>query len=378
MQVQVVLVLALFYLVFFVIALAYEGYFPSRQVPDGGTASWVTSLVLTFLPLLSVALAGALFILAVVLPPTVLFAYLLSRRTTRRLETLTAAAARLREGDYDTPIEVQGEDEIAQLQADFNAMAADLREAMRDLQVERDKVEEVLRSQRELVASVSHELRTPVATVWGYLQSGRASWGRQLPAPLTHDLAIIENEVARLQGLIDDLFTLSRVDAGGLVLDIKRTDASRVVQRQVEALAPLAWQSSRVEVTSQLPLLLPPVMVDEARLEQVLGNLIRNGVQHTLPGGIVTVVASVEEDSVQIELRDTGEGITPEDLPHIWDRFYQGRQGDEGKKGGAGLGLALVKELTEAMGGTVSVESTVGQGSCFTVTLPRPGSEHAT
>ena len=109
-------------------------------------------------------------------------------------------------------------------------------------------------------------------------------------------------------------------------------------------------------------------MADEQRLMQVMMNLLHNAVRHTLPGGIVIVGLSSQPDNVVIKVQDTGEGIRPDDLPHIWERFYRG-QSQAG--GGTGLGLALVKELTEAMGGAVAVESTLGEGSCFMVSLPR-------
>jgi signal transduction histidine kinase len=370
-QVQVVVAFALIYLILFVAALFLQGRVPSTVVEGGGLESVVSSLILTILPLLSVALAGTVVVLVVVLPPTVLFAYLLARRTTRRLEGLAGVTAKLRGGEYGTRVEVEGEDEVAQLQADFNAMAGELERAVRDLQAERDKVAALLQSRQQLTASVSHELRTPVATLRGYLESSRARPGAELPEPLAQDLGVMEAEVLRLQGLIEDLFTLSRTEAGGLPLDLRPADVGALVRRRIEAMAPLAWQANRVEIVHELAADLTPAMADEGRLEQVLTNLLRNGVQHTLPGGIVAVAAAVEDEAIRIDVRDTGAGIAEQDLPHIWDRFYRGEARDGAGRGGAGLGLALVKELTEAMGGTVAVDSAPGQGSCFTVRLPR-------
>jgi signal transduction histidine kinase len=371
MQVQLVLLFALLALGAILLALAVEGYLPWQGGKGGGVVAVVDRVVLTLLPAIGVLTAMTLAGLAFVLPPTALFAYLVARRTTRRLDALAETATVLREGDYSARVQVQGEDEVAQLQADFNAMAGELEHTVRDLQLERDKVATLLQSQRELVASVSHELRTPVATMRGYLESAQVKWGEGLPDALRHDLEIVENEAVRLQGLIDDLFTLSRAEAGGLPLDIRPVDVTAVIRRQVEAIAPLAWQSSRVEVTTEIPPDLPPALADGGRLEQILANLLRNGVQHTLPGGIVVAAASAREREICMEVRDTGEGIAEEDLSHIWDRFYRGERADQGKRSGAGLGLALVKELTEAMGGTVQVESTPGQGTCFAVRLPR-------
>jgi len=171
--------------------------------------------------------------------------------------------------------------------------------------------------------------------------------------------------------LIEDLFTLSRAEVGELVLAREPVDVGAIVRRTVDTVAPLAWRAGRVEVVAQVPPDLPSALADERRLEQVLSNLLHNGVRHTPPGGIVAVVAAAEEDTVRIEVRDTGEGIPPEELPYVWERFYRGERARAEDSRGAGLGLALVKELAETMGGTVEVESVLGEGSCFTVRLPR-------
>ena len=113
------------------------------------------------------------------------------------------------------------------------------------------------------------------------------------------------------------------------------------------------------------------LLVDPQRFEQILRNLLHNAVRHTAPGGIVAVEVIIEPESVLILVKDTGEGITPENLPHIWERFYQTESSLTRQDGGAGLGLALVKEWIEEMGGTVSVESTIGEGSYFTLHLLR-------
>jgi signal transduction histidine kinase len=117
----------------------------------------------------------------------------------------------------------------------------------------------------------------------------------------------------------------------------------------------------------------PPARVNAGRLEQIITNLLRKAVRYTPPGGIVAVVVSEVSDWVQVEVRDTGEGIHPDDLPLIWERFFRGSNGQRSPEAeeGAGLGLALVKELTETMGGAVDVESVPGEGSIFTVRLPK-------
>jgi signal transduction histidine kinase len=366
-----VLLMALF-VVLMATGVVLSGDLGPRQSESGGVIALIADRVfLTFMPLASVWAVMMVIVLVVLLPPTAVFSYFVARRTTRRLEMLAATARALRQGDYAARVEVAGEDEMAQLQADFNAMAQDLGAILRDLQVQRDTVTHLLQSRRELVASVSHELRTPVATIRAALESALNRGEGTLSPQLRHDLDVTEGEVLRLQRLIDDLFTLSQAEVEKLALECHPVDVVPVVRRMVEAMAPLAWESGRVEVVAELPETLPLAWMDESRLEQILANLLRNGTRHTPPGGIVAVMATAEEGGVRIEVRDTGEGIPPQELPHIWERFYRGENARTEDSRGAGLGLALVKELVEAMGGTVEVKSVVGKGSCFAVRVPR-------
>ena len=190
--------------------------------------------------------------------------------------------------------------------------------------------------------------------------------------PITRrELQVMEDEVIHLQLLVDDLFTLARAEVGKLELRYESTDVGQLVRDIVENGAPLVWQSSRIEVVAETPSEIVDVLVDPKRLEQVLRNLLHNAVRHTTPGGIVVAQVIVEPEAVLIQVKDTGEGISPEDLPHIWERFYQTERSRTRTVNGAGLGLALVKEWIEEMGGTVSVESTVSEGSCFSLHLPR-------
>jgi signal transduction histidine kinase len=256
-------------------------------------------------------------------------------------------------------------------------MAANLERAMCQLQGERDTVAGLLQARRELIVSVSHELRTPMATLRGYLETTLNHWEDIPPATLQHDLQVMEDEVIRLQALVEDLFTLSRAEVGRLTLRCEATDVGMLVKRIVDARAPLAWRASRIEVAADVPGNVPPALVDASRLEQVLQNLLHNAVRHTPPGGIVAVALAAGANSIALQVKDTGEGIAPVDLPHIWERFYQASSQRTRTSSSAGLGLALVKELIEAMGGSVSVDSVVGEGSCFTIHLPQTHMDNA-
>jgi signal transduction histidine kinase len=181
----------------------------------------------------------------------------------------------------------------------------------------------------------------------------------------------MESEILHLQRMLDDLFTLSKVEVEALPLNLQPVMLAAVVRQRLAALAPLAWGRECTKLVARMPEGLPPICADKDRLDQILTNLLRNALRHTPPGGIVVVRAEAEADRVRLDVCDTGEGIAPEELAHVWERFYRGEKARAQDRHGAGLGLALVKELTEAMGGTVNVQSVVGEGSCFTIWLPR-------
>jgi signal transduction histidine kinase len=356
---------------------------------------WITALIF----LSALIIIGII----VILPPTALFSYFFARGASRRVLSLVHATERLRQGDLTTRAPIEGEDELAQLQRNFNAMAADLEEGVLALRSERDEVARLLEQRRELIASVSHELRTPVATLRGYLESASMRWDDSSPGAIRRDLDVMLHETERLQRLIDDLFTLARAEVGRLDLTLEAVDVGALARRAVETLAPLAWSAGRIEVVARVAPEAPAAWADATRVEQALHNLLRNAIRHTPPGGIIVVVVEPEgrdatcgpegmgeergpvepargaerslKGRVALRVRDTGEGIAPEDLPRVWERFYRSNRARELDAGsGSGLGLALVKEVTEAMGGAVAVESAPKQGSAFSLLLPLAGS----
>jgi signal transduction histidine kinase len=325
---------------------------------------------ISFFTALGLILFGLVSLIVIVLP-FALSSYLIMRRVTGRLQALGTATSALRAGDYTRRIQVTGEDEVAHLQADFNAMAAELERAVLALQKERDTVAALLQSRRELVATVSHELRTPMATLRSYLESVLLHWNERGQDDLHADLQIMESEVIHLQKLVDDLFALSRAEIGKLAVQSLPLEIGPLLSRTAAVITPLAWQKNKIEVVAEIAPKLPAILVDPGRLQQVLQNLLHNAVRHTSPGGIVAISAQADEKTVTIQVRDTGKGIPPEALAHIWKRYYQSEQHARLRESGIGLGLALVKEWIEAMGGSVAVESVVGQGSCFTLSFPR-------
>lgn len=328
-------------------------------------------------------LAVSVCIFVTILPLSLLFSYLMVRQMIPRLRSLTEATSALRNGNYAMRVSVTGEDEIAHLQTDFNAMAGELEDTvhtlehtMQELQQERDRVAQLLQERRELFANVSHELRTPTATLRSYLEITLAHWNEQPSSVLHHHLHVMENEVVNLQTLVDDLFALAQAEREIVIQQDLFVDIGVLVERIVRARTPLARQASKIEILADVPSSVPAVRGDPRRLEQILQNLLLNALRHTPPGGIIVVAVVVEPEAVAVQVKDTGEGIAPQDIPHIWERFYQAERSLSLKGNGMGLGLALVKEWIEAMGGTITVESVLDEGSCFTLLLPRTSCEN--
>jgi DNA-binding response OmpR family regulator/signal transduction histidine kinase len=243
---MVAIAFALIFIVIFFLVTPYSSTAARiLQETRDPMASVATSLLVTFFPVLSLIVIGLVATLSVILPPSAVFSYFVSRRITRRLESLTKTTAALRAGDYTARVTVDGEDEIARLQSDFNAMADRLSTTLRDLNTEKNNTAQILQSRRDLIASVSHELRTPVATLRAAIETMLDRWDNTPPDENRRKVALMESEIHQLSGLIDDLFTLSQSDVDNLSLDCAPTDLLPLVKEVVDGFSPLAWQSGR-------------------------------------------------------------------------------------------------------------------------------------
>ncbi len=276
----------------------------------------------------------------------------LARTLTRPIRELTAATRAMAQGRLDQRVTVRSHDEIGELAQAFNQMSADLGRA--------------IQARRQMTADLAHDLRTPLSILRGYtegLQEGRISG-----TPAIYQ--IMHAEVEHLQRLIDDLRLLSLADAGALSLNRRAVDPRALLERA--ALAHMV-QAERQGLTIRVDASdsLPAVLVDTDRMAQVLNNLVSNALRHTKEGEIVLSAHEADHGRIIIEVRDTGSGIAPEDLPYIFDRFYRADPSRTRESGqGAGLGLAIAKAIVEAHGGSISATSNVGVGTTFTITLP--------
>jgi signal transduction histidine kinase len=298
---------------------------------------------------------------AVALVLSILLALLISRWIAAPLRRVARAAESIARGDLATRAPVSGPYEVQGLARSFNTMAS--------------QVEATQQSQRDFVANVSHELKTPLTSIQGFSQAlldGTAS----TPETATRAARIIHEETERMRRLVDELLVLARFDAGQMELAHDPVELGPLLRGCIERLTPQAW-TGEVSLTLDASEKLF-VTGDADRLAQVFANLVDNGVTHTPPGGKVTIAArSANDGHIHVTVTDTGEGISAEALPRVFERFYQvdeSRQRDQGARDetsrGAGLGLAISKEIVEAHGGTITVESVLGLGTKFTVRLP--------
>ncbi len=279
---------------------------------------------------------------------------LLSRRLAAPLQRLAAAARAVGAGDLSQHVTVEGSAELAEVGIAFNDMTAALQE------------EERLR--QNLMADVAHELRTPLSVVQGSL---RAILDNVYPLDLG-EISRLYDETRLLSRLVDDLRELALADAGQLRLNLRPTDIARVIQTTTETFS-LAAETQDLHLNVELPDALPLVQADPDRLAQVLRNLLVNALRHTPAGGVVTVSASALSHEVEVAVSDTGEGIAPEDVPHVFDRFWRAdpsRVRGEGTAGGTGLGLPIAQSLVEAHGGRIWLESEPANGSVVRFTIP--------
>lgn len=292
---------------------------------------------------------AAAFGVALLLAATVTF--VLGRRLTRPLDALARAADQVAAGRHDVQVRlVKAPVELATVTDAFNQMARDL-----------DQTEQV---RARLLSDLAHEVRTPLTTLTTYLDA--LDDGVAEPSPQT--LSVLREQVDRLTRLAQDMGAVSRAEEAAVSLRAEPVSVQDLVESVVAPLRPHLPGSLVLEVD------IPDaaaVRGDRARLQQVLTNLLDNACRHT-PAGRVSVVAVVQERSVEIRVADTGDGVPAEALPHLFERFYRADTARDRDHGGSGLGLAICRAVVHAHDGTVTASSAgPGQGATFTVTLPK-------
>ncbi len=276
-------------------------------------------------------------------------AIVLARMLARPLNEIGGAARRIADGDYAARVPRDGPEEVASLADSFNQMAASLerQESMR----------------RDFIANAAHELRTPLTNLQGYLEALR-------DGVITADRATYESlheEADRLVRLSRSLDALAEGDAGASPPTLTDLDLAATIRSAIELVAP-SIERSGLRLDTDIPATLP-ARADPDRLAQVLANLLSNAVRYTPAGGSVTARAERQPADVLISITNSGDGIPPEDLDRVFERFYRVEKSRDRARGGAGIGLAIVKQLVESTGGRVGVESREGS-TRFWFSLP--------
>ena len=285
-----------------------------------------------------------------------------SNTLTERIRMLDQAAQAITRGNLNERVSDPGRDELGTLAHTFNEMTA-------QLQAAEQKQRELDTLRRDLIAWVSHDLQTPLASIRAVVEA-LADGMVEDPQTVQRYLHTTQRDIRSLSAMIDDLFQMAQLDAGGMPLNREYGSLSDLISDTLESFSELAARQE-VSLAGQVSPGVDPVFMDTPRIGRVLNNLIGNALRHTPAGGKVQVQVSPHEREVIVEISDTGEGIPQEDMPYVFERFYRGDKSRNRATGGAGLGLAIVRGIVEAHGGRIIVESQVEQGTKFQFSLPK-------
>ncbi|MEX2183136.1 MAG: ATP-binding protein, partial [Chloroflexota bacterium] len=325
------------------VAVVGADVFTALMVEAGDSADHAREMYDTSVTTVVIAAAAVAVIASIGL------AVILGRMLARPLAEVGTAARRIADGDYAARVPREGPEELASLADSFNQMAASLerQESMR----------------RDFIANAAHELRTPLTNLQGYLEALR-------DGVITADRATYESlheEADRLVRLSRSLDALAEGDAGHTLPRLREMDVAAAIRGAIDLAAP-AVERADLRLSAELPDTLPG-RADPDSLAQVLANLLSNAVRYTSAGGTITVRAEQRPGDVLISVANSGEGIPPEDLERVFERFYRVEKSRDRAHGGAGIGLAIVKQLVEQAGGRVGAESRDGQNR-FWFSLP--------
>ncbi len=271
-----------------------------------------------------------------------LLSYLLTRRVLRPLTQMIEASRQIAAGNFTQRVEIAPNDEIGELGTAFNRMS--------------DSLEQIERLRKSMVADVAHELRTPLTNLRGYLEG--LSDGVIPPDQAT--LKMLQQENLRLVSLVEDLGQLARADAARAYLDRRPIDLTECVNEML-TLYRMNFDQKNIQVTTRFDTEETTVQADRDKLLQAIRNLIENGWKYTPAGGVITITSKRTASGLRMDFINNGPGIPTEDVPYIFERFFRAEQSRSRDAGGAGIGLAIVKELIEAHGGQVGAESIPGE-----------------
>jgi len=287
--------------------------------------------------------------------------YFLSTALANNIQTLQQAAQAVANGRLEARVPVQGRDEMAALAGTFNEMA-------RQLETAAHKQQELEQLRRDLIAWVGHDLRTPLSSIRAIVEA-LADGVVEDPQTVTRYLHTAQRDIRALSALIDDLFEMAQLDAGGIPLERQPGSLADLISDTLESFSALAKQRNII-LSGEVVGNIDPVNIDTQKMGRVLANLLSNALRHTTAGGEVSLRAAAADEEITITVSDTGDGIDPADLPHIFEQFYRGEKSRSRATGGSGLGLAIARQIVTAHGGQITAESEPEQGTTIRITLP--------
>lgn len=279
-----------------------------------------------------------------------------------RIKVLENTAKSIELGDLSARAEIPGNDELAKLASSFNQMAEKIQTADR-------KQKELEKMRQDLVAWAGHDLRTPLSSIRLLVEALSDEYVTD-PNEIRNYLLQTKKHVDNLSLLIDDLFQISQLDSGGIPLALESACLSDLISDTLESFSNEAKQKG-ISLSGSVDEGVDPIKIDILWLGRALNNLVSNAIRYTPVGGQITINAKWVANEVLVSIRDTGSGIPPEDIPHVFERFYRGEKSRNRSAGGAGLGLAIAKGIVEAHKGTIYVKSEPGVGTVFTFKLPK-------
>lgn len=272
---------------------------------------------------------------------------------TKRVKSMIAATKAIAQGNYEERLPIESGDELGDLTRSLNSMAHSL-EKNRYLQ-------------QQLITNVSHELATPLTSIGGYLEALTDEVIKEKGRKETY--ALMREEVDRLKNMLEEVRTLSLIEQPRFQVDRADSHVNELTQKILKSIKP-QFDEKEVHLELKTDLKKDLFYLDKDRYTQILLNLLNNALKYSPKNKAVVVTLTENKGDLQVEVKDKGPGISPKDLPFIFERFYRADKSRNRKTGGLGVGLAIVKELVQAHGGKIEVESTPGEGCCFRLSFP--------
>lgn len=304
-------------------------------------------------------LLGLLLIFAGLLSAS--FGYLLAASMTQSLRRLQAGAHQLAQGDFSARVNLNENDELAEVAEAFNSMADQLQQASA-------RQREMEAARRNLIAAVSHDLRTPLASIRAMIEAMTDGVVTE-PAMVQRYHQTIRAQSENLSHLINDLFELSKLESEQIQLQFEPISLNDLLSDVIESTQAQANRKG-IALHADFSPNLPDIQAEFVKIQRVVYNLVQNAVRHTSAGGSITLTTRATPAGVEAHISDTGDGISPDDLPHIFDQFFRGEKSRNRETGGAGLGLAIAKRIIEAHHGRIWATSRLGEGATFSFFLP--------